>query len=106
VENQTHPHGVWHCKEYEPRSLVLENVTGTSCIFTRLRKGHMGLHKQRYFKEDHKHLHEEVGEEHHCGGHRLRLVSHAWRVGAGPVRGASPQGDRHGQDNWGVVDVH
>ena len=42
VENQTHPFGVWHCKE---------NVTGTSCIFTRLRKGHVGLHKQRYFKE-------------------------------------------------------
>ena len=42
MENQTHPFGVWHCKE---------NVTGTSCIFTRLRKGHVGLHKQRYFKE-------------------------------------------------------
>ena len=52
MENQTHPFGVWHCKE---------NVTGTSCIFTRLRKGHVGLHKQRYFKEDHKHFCEEVG---------------------------------------------
>eukprot|EP00092_Neocalanus_flemingeri_P032520 GFUD01035369.1.p1 GENE.GFUD01035369.1~~GFUD01035369.1.p1 ORF type:complete len:2027 (+),score=668.98 GFUD01035369.1:647-6082(+) len=60
VDNQTHPLGVWHCKDLEPRSLVLENVTGTSGIFTRLRKGHVGLHKQRYFKEGHKHLCELV----------------------------------------------
>jgi len=60
VANQTHPLGVWHCKDYEPRSLVLENVTGTSGIFTRLRKGHVGLHKPRYFNDGHKHLCEEV----------------------------------------------
>merc|ERR1719470_80060 len=60
VENQTHPLSVWHCRDYEPRSLVLENVTGTSGIFTRLRKGHVGLYKQRHFKDGHKHLCEKV----------------------------------------------
>ena len=51
VSSQTHLLGLWHNETHQPKSLVLENVSGTSGIYTRLKPGHCGLSKNKYFKE-------------------------------------------------------
>ena len=48
------------CLELLGLGAKLLGVSGTSGIFTRLRKGHVGLYNKRYLKESHKHLCEEV----------------------------------------------
>ena len=59
VQNQIHPLGLWHNIHHQPASLVLDNISGTSGIYTRFRQDHSGLTKERYFKEGHKHLSEK-----------------------------------------------
>ena len=43
VQRQTSPLGPWHNSATHPSSLVLENVCGTSGLFTRLQHGYAGL---------------------------------------------------------------
>ena len=56
VRNQIHPLGLWHNSAQQPASLVLDNISGTSGIYTRFRRDHCGLTGEKYFQEDHKHL--------------------------------------------------
>ena len=56
VKNQIHPLGLWHNVHHQPASLVLDNISGTSGIYTRFRWDHCGLTREKYFKEGHKHL--------------------------------------------------
>ena len=51
VDNQTHAQGLWHNPSLQPKSMVLENISGTSGIYTRLKPGHCGLSKPKYFKD-------------------------------------------------------
>ena len=51
VDNQTHPQGLWHNPRLHPKSMVLENISGTSGIYTRLKPSHCGLTKSKYFKD-------------------------------------------------------
>ena len=60
LERQTAPLGSWHRPASQPRSLVLENICGTSGTFLRLRRGHCGLTKDRYFLPGSEHLAEEL----------------------------------------------
>jgi hypothetical protein len=46
---QTAPLGSWHCPASQPRSLLLENVCGTSGLFSRLRRGHAGIVGSMFF---------------------------------------------------------
>ena len=52
VDNQTHPQGLWHNPSLQPKSMVLENISGTSGIYTRLKPGFCGLSKSKYFKSE------------------------------------------------------
>ena len=49
VQRQTSPLGPWHISATRPNSLVLENVCGTSGLFTRLQHGYAGLSETRFF---------------------------------------------------------
>ena len=49
VQRQTSPLGPWHNPATHPSSLVLENVCGTSGLFTRLQHGYAGLGEARFF---------------------------------------------------------
>ena len=52
VENQVHPLGLWHDSNKQPKSFILEDISGTSGIYTRLKPGHCGLTKSKFFKSD------------------------------------------------------
>ena len=55
VRNQIHPLGLWHNPTHQPSSLVLDNISGTSGIYTRFRWDHCGLSGEKYFQADHQH---------------------------------------------------
>ena len=60
VQRQTSPLGPWHNTNAQPDSLVLENISGTSRIFTRLKYGYAGLNDSRFYHPEAEHKSQEV----------------------------------------------